>query len=200
MGNPTFSREDAEKIGRSRGCQDKVMWIGFRSATSTYGEYDDMLALLTPDSYTEFKANTLPSKWENGIAKLMPGDYLYEQGLHGVHHFNEMNATLAANVKDWLNSHVGQDYTPISGVILPYWAYRQAAPATIIRDGAHTTETDVNPADWPFIDLHKGGANTTSSAGCQTFFPDGWNQARLLGYSAMNKYGMKKITYSLHQL
>ena len=200
MNNPTFSRDKAEALARSRGCTDQVMLIGFRSATSKYGEYDDTLALLTPEIYTEWKGNTLPSEWIPGIAKLMPGDYDYTIGLHGVNHFSQLSQAQRENVGTWLQTHIGQDYPPIPDRILPYWAFRQAAPVTLIRDGDPQTETEMDPDKFPFIDLHRGGWNGTSSAGCQTWYPDHWLIARASGYAAMAKYGQKKITYALHQL
>lgn len=198
--NPTFSREDAEKMARERGCTDQVMIIGFRAADSKYGEYDDTLALLTPDEYIEFKGNTLPSTWTPGIAKLMPGDYLYVMGLHGVNHFAQLPPIQRAEVQTWLNAHVGEDHAPITGYILPYWAFRQHGPVTVIRDGSNALETQTDPNQFPFIDLHRGGWNGTSSAGCQTFFPDHWPDARAKGYAAMAKYDQHMITYALHQL
>lgn len=199
MNNPTFQKDVAEKMARERGCQDKVMWVAFRSSTSQYGEYDDTAGLITPDGYTEFKFNTLPSKWEPRIAKLMPGDYKYIQGLHGVHHFNDLSAAEHEVVQEWLLTHIGEDYT-FDGKILPYWAFRQHSPVTVQRDGVAVTETITDPANWPWIDLHSGGWNGTSSLGCQTWHPEGWQIARKLAYTAMGQYGQKEITYSLHQL
>lgn len=198
--NPTFTREAAELLARERGCKDPVMLIGFRSATSAYGQYDDTIALLTPDSYTEYKGNTLPSAWTPGIAKLIPGDYIYAQGLHGVNHFAQLDVATRRTVQAWLEDHPGMDYPPIAGHIIPYWAFRQHGPVTLIRDGVPTAETESDPNRFPFIDVHCGGWNGTSSAGCQTVYPDHWHDVRAAGYAAMNKYGQKTIVYSLHQL
>lgn len=198
--NPTLTREAAEQLARSRGCIDQVIIIGLRSATSQYGQYDDTLCLLTPDQYTEYKGNTLPSSYTPGVAKLVPGDYIYAQGLHGVNHYAQLDGVTRAKVAAWLDANVGKDYPAISGKILPYWAFRQHGPVTLIRDGHGLPETETNPALFPFIDLHRGGRNGTSSAGCQTFYPDHWPDARAAGYAAMVKYGQKIITYSLHQL
>jgi len=198
--NPTLTRDAAETLARSRGCTDKVMILGLRSENSKYGFYDDTLALLTPDSYTEWKGNTLPSKWTPGIAKLIPGDYIYAKGLHGINHFDQMPINMASNLRAWLANHIGQDYQPIDGYILPYWAFRQHGPVTLIRDGSDVPETVTDPARFPFIDLHHGGWNGTSSAGCQTWFPDHWAEARKMGYAAMDRYAQTTITYGLHQL
>lgn len=198
--NPTLTNEQALDLVGQAGITDKVVLIGLRSPTSKYGEYDDTIALLTPDGYTEFKGNTLPSAWVQGIARLVPGKYLYAKGLHGVNHFAQMPTATASDLRTWLMANIGKDHAPIQGFILPYWAFRQHGPVTLIRDGETIPESQTNPALFPFIDVHRGGWNGTSSAGCQTFFPDHWPDARALGYAAMDRYGQDTITYLLHQV
>lgn len=200
MPNPTLTLQQAIDLVGSKGITDKAVLIGLRSATSKYGEYDDTIGLLTPDGYTEWKANTLPSKWEPGIARLEPGQYIYAKGLHGVNHFAQMPGSTSDTVRAWLEAHIGQDYAAIPGFILPYWAFRQHGPVTLIRDGATVPETQTDPDKFPFIDVHRGGWNGTSSAGCQTFYPDHWPDARRMGYEAMDKYGQDTIIYCLQQL
>lgn len=200
MINPSLTQEQAIDLAGSNGIVDKVVLIGLRSKNSAYGVYDDTISLLTPDGYTEWRGNTLPSTWIPGIAKLMPGKYLYAKGLHGVSHFAQLPVAQRENVQTWLASHVGQDYPPIGNFILPYWAYRQRGPVTLIRDGETTPETETDPDKFPFIDIHRGGWNGTSSAGCQTFFPDHWPDARKQGYAAMDQYSQTTIQYLLHQI
>lgn len=54
----------------------------------------------------------------------------------------------------------------------PYEALRQYGRITVIRDGGNVvTDTAASPF---FIDIHKGGFNTTSSLGCQTVHPTQW--------------------------
>jgi hypothetical protein len=198
MSNPTLSPAAAEALARKRGCTDKVMLLGMRSATSKYGEFDDTAGLITPTGYTEFRFNTLPTVWKDEIACLQPGDYKWIQGLHGVHHFNEMPPDYHAKVYAWLMANKGKDYpNPDPKYIHPYWAYREKPPMTIIRDGHTGTETDSEAA--PFmIDGHHSGIYTTSSAGCQTWPTDHWLAARAMGYIAMDAAGQTEITYSLH--
>lgn len=205
--NPTFTRDQAQAFLDQQGITDKVVFLAYRSVASAYGEYDDTFGLLTPLDYTEFKANTLPSRWEGDIAKLLPGVYTYKKGLHGLHH---LNLTTHADgsyvcpgdkqILDTLNSQVGKDHDPIPGRILPYWAFRQAGPVYLQRHDKTVAEWDGWPADPAWIDLHSGGWNGTSSAGCQTFFPDRWKTARLLGYEAMDSWHQQEIKYCLVQL
>ena len=197
-----MTREQAKEILERHGITDKVVFLGYRSANSQYGQYNDVGALFTPTEYIEFKFNTLPSKWERDIAKLMPGVYRYKKGLHGVHHLGNNKEDKA--IRSWLDANIGKDHSPVlvngKPRILPYWAYRQAGPVTVLRHGATKTETIVDPAGWPFIDLHKGGWNLTSSEGCQTLYPEHWAEARALGYSEMDKYGQDHILYCLVQM
>lgn len=53
----------------------------------------------------------------------------------------------------------------------PYKALRQYGRVTVLRDGKEDTDTAKTPF---YIDIHKGGFNTTSSLGCQTIFPEQW--------------------------
>lgn len=202
MSNPTLSPQDAETLARSRGCTDKVLWLGMRSATSKYGEYDDTAGLITPEGYTEFILNTLPTIWKPHMACLQPGDWLWKQGIHGMHHLNLSDKTLPSYGKDlaaynWLLAHPGQDH-PDPYYRLSYWAYRQAGPMTVARDGQAGFETETDPTKYPMVDGHHGGLYGTSSEACQTWPIKLWQQARTLGFAAMNKYGQTRITYALH--
>ena len=53
----------------------------------------------------------------------------------------------------------------------PYKALRQHGRVTVLRDGKEDTDTAKAPF---YIDIHKGGFNTTSSLGCQTIYPKQW--------------------------
>lgn len=187
---------DAIALAAKYNVTDSVILFGYRSATSKYGEYDDTLAILSPDSYQEFIGNTLPSKWQPGIAKLIPGIYEYIKGLHGISHLSDSPGDKAI-MKELVDS--GKDHAPVDGRTLPYYAFRQAGPVSVIRDGATFPERKIPVGDWPWIDIHHGGKNLTSSLGCQTVHPDEWDAFRDMGFFSMEKYNQRVVKYILEQ-
>lgn len=197
--NPTLTADKAEALARSRGCTDKVIWLGMRSKFSVYGEndaYTDTAGLITPDGYTEYKFNTLPTSWGPDIACLQPGDWKWRKGLHGLHHLDLENSAEDKAAYAWLLDHPGVNH-PDPKYRLTYWAFREVPPMTVIRNGHEGTESDSVAAPY-WIDGHHGGINTTSSAACQTWPIAIWETVRAAGYAAMDKYGQQEITYALH--
>jgi hypothetical protein len=67
---------------------------------------------------------------------------------------------------------------------------------TVLRDGKTVPETEIDPANWPFIDGHHAGLGT-SSEGCQTNPLEQWHQFRAFGYALMDKYKAARIKYHL---
>lgn len=55
----------------------------------------------------------------------------------------------------------------------PYKALRQYGNVTVLRNGIPVTDSPMNRF---YIDIHKGGYGTTSSLGCQTIYPDQWEE------------------------
>ncbi|MES2620181.1 MAG: hypothetical protein V4615_04945 [Bacteroidota bacterium] len=77
----------------------------------------------------------------------------------------------------------------------PYKALRQFGRVTVIRDGAgEATDTPAAPF---YIDIHRGGYNTTSSLGCQTVPPTQWAAFLSLVEDQLKRYGQKIIPYVL---
>jgi lysozyme len=208
MTRPSITR--ALAITLAGGIADTVFLLGIRgfgaADQNKRGIYDDAIFLVTPEECIGFNANTDPSITRKGIAVLQPGTYRYKQGLHGIRHFDDITRSLGKEKRDevekWLLDNVGKDHVPLTHkngdrIVLPYWAFRQAGPVTITRDGITGTETKTDPGLWPWIDIHKGGYNTTSSEGCQTIHPDQWPEARAKGFAAMNAAGLKTVNYVL---
>lgn len=193
----SITREQALSIVQQHGIQDVVVILGIRDKDNKINIYDDEIAILTPESFDVYKVNTDPSVARKGVAVLQPGVYLYKRGLHGISHLNLTDmgdkAILDALI---LNGH---DHTPIPGRILPYWALRQAGPVTLKREGQVNTETEMDPNNWPWIDIHRGGYSTTSSLGCQTIQPDSWSDFRDKTFIAMKTYGQTLVKYCLIQ-
>lgn len=76
----------------------------------------------------------------------------------------------------------------------PYKALRQFGNVTVLR--ADKEDTD-SPNNRFFIDIHKGGYNTTSSLGCQTIHPDQWMDFLNNVESLLSKNRQQIIPYCL---
>jgi hypothetical protein len=161
------------------------------------GVYDDAVFIVgaASEEFQAFNWNTDPSITKPGMAVLQPGTYKWKKGLHGMHHLN-LDDPKDKTAYDWLMAHVGQDH-PDPHYRLTYWAYRQACPFTVLRDGGAAPETVIDPNHWPMIDGHHGGLNGTSSEGCQTTPIEQWQECRKFGYGLMDKYSTDHITYHL---
>lgn len=77
----------------------------------------------------------------------------------------------------------------------PYPAYRQAAPVRVLRY-ANGKPSIADTGDFG-INIHRGGANTTSSAGCQTVPPDQWNAFKAYGDMLLARSGKAGFPYLL---
>ena len=129
------------------------------------GIYDDAKFIITVDHFSSYNANTDPSLWRSGVATLRaPQVVTYKPGYHGY------------------NSKYGHQ------------AFRQRGSVVVHRDGtedhpvgkshprygkciARGLWSDANCAKF-WINDHRGGKTTTSSAGCQTVPPNQWDAYR----------------------
>ena len=73
-----------------------------------------------------------------------------------------------------------------------YLALVQAAPVTVARHLQRTTDTG-----WFGINIHRGGRNTTSSAGCQTIPPELWDAFLPLVRNQLREYKQEWLHYVL---
>lgn len=80
----------------------------------------------------------------------------------------------------------------------PYEALRQYGRVTVIRDGiGEVTDTAAAPF---YIDIHKGGINTTSSLGCQTIVRSQWDSFLSTVKDQLKRYNQKIIPYALIEM
>lgn len=128
------------------------------------GIYDDALFIVSPNGVVSFNGNTDPSIARPGVATLKSGVWRYKPGMHGI--------TFRR-----------------SGY--PYPAFVQAAPVTVIRDGAGEDN------GWFGINIHRGSHTTTSSLGCQTIPPGQWDAFHALLTSELKRHGQKAFSYVL---
>lgn len=75
-----------------------------------------------------------------------------------------------------------------------YPAFRPASKdegVPVTRDGKDSRGIAIN--------MHKGGYHQTSSEGCQTIYPDQWQEFQTTAYAELDKYAQKEIPYILTQ-
>ena len=83
------------------------------------------------------------------------------------------------------------------GLSKPSGGYPALRPATV-GEALPVTRTDKEGIfDGIAINIHKGGYKTTSSEGCQTIWPDQWQEFITKVYELMDKHNQKKIAYIL---
>lgn len=137
------------------------------------GIYDDAIFLISPDTFTAFNGNTDPSRTKPGTAVLeSPQRVFYRPGYHG--------------------------YGRPTG----HPAFRQASDVVVVRDGGVGHGTDLgggrfkdSPSNRFWINLHRGGRVTTSSAGCQTVPPNQWDAFYNLVRLQLNRFGQDGFSY-----
>jgi hypothetical protein len=77
----------------------------------------------------------------------------------------------------------------------PYLALRQYGRVTVVRD-QEGEETDTAAAPF-YIDIHKGGYNTTSSLGCQTIHPSQWEAFLATVKDQLKRHNQTIVPYCL---
>lgn len=139
------------------------------------GIYDDAIILLTPTDCHAYNGNTDPSRYRSGMAQLVaPQRVRYRLGYHGY------------------NSAHGHP------------AFRQDTSVIVRRDAdtghghklADGSFTDLGGSRF-WINLHRGGYSTTSSAGCQTVPPSQWTEFYQKCVGVMDGFNQLSINYYL---
>lgn len=187
---PVLSVEEANAY-RPSTIEEKVWLLGIRgwAGENKIGVYDDAIFLITPDGVVGYNANTDPSRLLKGVATLVPGTYYYKKGIHGLHHL-DLTKPADQSTLDYAVRN-GKDISTLT-----YWAFRQDSDVTVKREADPILHTD-NTLNRFWIDIHRGGYNTTSSVGCQTVHPDQWPDIKSKGYAAMDTYNESRIPYVL---
>lgn len=129
------------------------------------GIYDDAMFWVSPEGVVPFNGNADASKYRKGKGSGA------EKGMAS------------------LNPGVWRYKTGMHNGSVPHPAFRQAAPVKITRDGTNGNYQDTLQSS---INIHMGGANGTSSLGCQTVPVDQWNAFKEYGYMLLKRYGLEK--------
>lgn len=139
------------------------------------GIYDDAAFVISPETFESFNFNTDPSGYRRGRATLAsPQRVTYKPGWHG--------------------------YRSARG----HPAFRQSSDVVVWRDRGVGRGTRVggsgfkdSPAARFWINLHRGGRSTTSSAGCQTVPPEQWEEFYALVRAQLKEFGQETFNYFL---
>lgn len=140
------------------------------------GIYDDAKFILdSAGHFSAYNANTDPSIYKPGRAVLeAPQVVTYRPGWHGY------------------NSAHGHP------------AFRQASDVIVIRDGGKGNGVPLGGGRYTdrgtsrfWINDHRGGRTTTSSAGCQTTPPDQWDAYYHTLKTLLKRHGVDRYNYLL---
>lgn len=168
---PAVDLTKISKLAANSLAKEKVCLVGIRGfynpGNNKRGIYDDALFWVTASSITPFNANLDPGAFREGIATLKTGVWRYKMGNHN-------------------SSYAGS-----------YPAFRQAARVTVQRDNGKGGVYEDSSQDDFGINIHKGGASSVSSLGCQTLPPNQWDSFKELGYSLLKKAGQQSFNYVL---
>ncbi len=145
------------------------------STKNDRGIYDDAIFLISPDTFTSFNANTDPSIYRTGRAVLeAPQRVVYKCGHHG--------------------------YGRSTG----HPAFRQDSTVIVKRDGKKGNGRHLGNGRFRdsksnrfWINLHRGGHSSTSSAGCQTIPPTQWAAFYNLVRLQLARFSQGRFSYYL---
>jgi len=132
------------------------------------GIYDDAAFWITPTAFVSYNFNTDPRTYRKG---------------KGTDESTKGMAVLKNGT--WLYQ---------MGLHKGYQAFRQAEEVIVVRDGETENYEDKG---WFGINIHRGGINTTSSAGCQTLPVAQWDSFKNTGYDQLKLHNQKKFPYVL---
>lgn len=121
--------------------------------------YDDAVLVVSPEGVQPFNGNSDPAVYRKRVATLKAPQAIRYRP--GLHGFSRPAG--------------------------PYPAFRQDSDVTVIRDGAGEDRDSAAGRFW--INLHRGGANGTSSLGCLTVPPHQWDEFHKLLTGLLDKHG-----------
>jgi lysozyme len=213
MSRPEMGLERARALLQERGVEDAVALIGVRGFFAAMGTspgndpglYDDAAFLVTPRACEGFAFNTDPTSYAPPNVMLKAGLWRYRPGRHTSPTTGESHDALVHEGRPvWVIARPRSldDYRrfaelPNVGLrerlesVAAYQDALRARGGKVLADGT---------VEWPMaahINIHRGGAEGTSSKGCQTVQPSLWGEFIQATYHALREAGQADIAYLL---
>lgn len=210
---PALAPADARALLAAHGVADPVALIGVRgffanmgpSAGNDAGVYDDAVFLVTPDACAGFVFNTDPTRLTPPNVTLKTGLWRYRPGRHTspatlesydalVHAGNPVRVIVHPRSLDDYHRFAALPNVGLRERLDSVGAYHDAIRA---RGGKVLSDDTI---EWPMeahINVHRGGAEGTSSKGCQTVHPSMWTEFIDATYRELRAHDQADIPYLL---
>ena len=181
---PDWWREVVEELVRGHGVKERVVVVGRRGyyrdtmgkpGQNDRGLYDDAIAVISPRYFRAFNANTDPAVAHPNMATLQPGVWDYQFGIHN--RTKEKSRQYRALVQ--------------AGEVVVFRDETQLVAKGVV-DERGTSMGNGLWRGWFGCNIHKGGFATVGSEGCQTIWPEQWDEFLAAVETEAREFGQLK--------
>lgn len=211
---PELGRSEATALLERRGVADAVALIGVRGFFGAMGQspgndpgiYDDAVFLVTPDACRGFLFNTDPTRFEPPNVTLKAGLWRYKPGNHNPPSRGSVpyKALVHAGNVVWVTAYPQNlDHYRLFGALKNVGLREDLPDIRAYQDAVREKHGRVIADDiieWPMeehINIHRGGAEGTSSKGCQTVHPSMWDDFIGSVYGKLREHRQPDVPYLL---